>query len=438
MRAFHRHLIIALCLLAVPFVQPAEAQVVEQDFWPMDDVSDLNRPWWRFRWTNGGNYPQDKCAVDFTRHCTKGEQQDGLIYLSTNQHAFEPPRTQTVVNVVKEDFCGYWSPTTDRQLRWYAEGWKEAMATEEAGETLSFLSFRGWTEWTMGEQNTGIYTTSLYPPMPDADFVVDGAIGAYREKTMARQVHLENNVWSGAEDKFPTYTAVPDESLPLELQITSGQAELGGNFFEQHDGTSWQPRGTDIQNLTYHGCNAVLEDGDEGMATASATCMSGSDIDPGGLAVWRLSTRPTSYQFNGHDVIYVAYAEGPEAADVPGVPGGTVVCEEWFFAENVGPIAIAQLPIMDSVQQCIDELAMSNGGLADPQAYYQSQATLDRIIGYQWLEDYCHDFCWVGDTNEAPTPDPPPPSDPDPVDPPPVCEPCTGPFCPDVVCDPAF
>ncbi|MEM7352555.1 MAG: hypothetical protein AAF657_17275 [Acidobacteriota bacterium] len=435
-RLFQFRGLFKLCgLSTLLLVLAAEAAAVPptQDFWPMNEVSSgVNRPWWHFKWTNGGTYPPDSDI-----ECPAGDVQDTLTYLSLNNHAFDP-RSHTVVNMVKEGRCAYWAPTGNQEseahLRWYTEGWQEALASaNSAGETLNFISFRGWTIWerdTSVNNNTATYHSPLSSGMAE-DYVIEGATGSYRPNTVARQRHLIGNDPTSrllAEAQFPTYAVVPDESLRLRLQLTSGQPDLGPIRFQQHDGSAWQDRGN-VANLTYRGCPGVTG-GPGAIATLSPYC-DGEPVSPTHEAVWRLWTRPTDYKYEDKDgiereVIYTAYVEGIE-----GIEDQKMVCEEWFFAEGVGPIAIAELPATASIADCFEQLAMSNCGLDDPYAYYNSSATQDRIIGFQWLEDYCLDNCWVGNTNSPPTPEPG--GSPAPPDPP--CEPCVGPFCPDVECD---
>ncbi len=371
----------------------AEAATPIKNFWPMSDVSSgINRPWWRYTWTNGEAF-----TFPFNWICTTGAQQDTLTYLSRNDHAFAPPRTQVVVNMTKENICGYWSPTTGRHLRWYSEGWKEAKGSENVhGDILNFLSFRGWTLWERDTSvNTGLFNTLLYPGISPS-YVIAGGTGDYIAGSMARQRHLKKGVLGtrvAAERKFPTYGIVPDESVKLKLRLTSGHPELGPNFLQQYDFGHWYNRGN-VNGVTYHGCGPVAD-----ITTASATC----EGEPVGniKAVWRLRTIPSDYKYidklgNSHDVIYSGFAEG--------IDGDAIVCEEWFFAEDIGPIAMAQYPITTTVGQCLDKLALAHGGVSDPEGYYANPDTRERIIGFQWLEDYCLDNCWVGETSAPPTP----------------------------------
>ncbi|MCG8455537.1 MAG: hypothetical protein MI919_04585 [Holophagales bacterium] len=380
-----------------------EAQVPYQNFWPFPTPTELGSAnhWWKFTWTNGGSHYNGSCA--------QGVSQNTLTYLDNNELAFNGD-DRVVVRFIKDDDCAYWAPGKDWALKWYGRGWQEATGTDDGlGDTLNFLSFRGWSVW----QPTPDKVTQAYkfpPALGGTPFhQIEQGFDGYLDNTGVTQIHLEDGnegTRAAAEARMPAYTLVADEALNLDLIVSS----IASNTSLTQDGTnrgnlSGDP-GSGLDPVTYHGCPAFATINDLNSGTAACE----SPAAPGAEENWRLYVRETQYLFEGKPVVYAGFAEGTEGyerdqnGDLILDPQGNpiplkLVCEEWFLAKDVGPIAVAQLPLTTSVAGCLAQLALNdcNGdGVGDgfdtddfssPEDYYQN--ILPRIQGYKVLDDRC-------------------------------------------------
>jgi hypothetical protein len=308
--------------------------------WPQNPVS----YWWRYFWADGvcspyGPLPKKSVVLTANRFNDGAFQGEPLIS----------------VNFFKEDRCSYWGAQLDDPiLRWYARGYVPAPNAALG----TFLSFRGATAWCC-DRNAGstqfkrgghnrYSVTQRYTfrcPPPDNGNAL---------KFLAIRYHGNAN--------YPSEPLVPN--MPLDRTISElfiydvlGERDSGWNNVR-----NCAPTGSN--------CNAVRS------------------VAVQWTVVWR-AIPMERYTYQGKQVQYAGIVETE-----PGQPGQ---CEDWWFAEDIGPIFIISYPNA-TLQFALDHYLYGTApdGLAsgnyDPETHAQRHQTgRNQMQGYLALQERCTD-----------------------------------------------
>lgn len=107
---------------------------------------------------------------------------------------------------------------------------------------------------------------------------------------------------------------------------------------------------------------------------------------------WSMFIRKTSMTWEGKPVLYVGFSEGFDSATGP---TGKAMCEEWWFAKDVGPIYIATYPLAPLATCRNSYLALNQGFYKGTEfiPYYNNPeghfATSPNLVGYLKQVERC-------------------------------------------------
>jgi hypothetical protein len=323
-------------LQAPPGVEP------QNHVWPLPSVG--QEYWWVFEWAGDSSCTGKKVGIWATHFEGSSQKGDG---------AFQ--REDLIsINFLKDAACAYWGPGTDHLFRWYSRGFVQVsdgvQDIKTGGMVDSFLSFRGHSEWC---PDRGL--NNLFKDGSTTHFTING-VYTY---TCANGAHsFQKGYRYGRYDGeyMALYASVPDR--PFTANTLRLDSSVGPN----------------ANRLRFPGGSQGWSDLRQCSPTA-ATC-AGSTVleDAAWFVTWRAI--PTSeYTFHGKQVQYAGFSE--TAAE----SGSIGACEEWWFAEDIGPIYLIKYP-RENLANCMAKLNGTDlrGFLSNPVDQI-SRASGD-MIGY--------------------------------------------------------
>jgi hypothetical protein len=346
-------------------------------FWPLPALDSLPIPssdknqayWWTYDWHEGGA----RTAVVPGYTC-QGKTALSATYF--NDGAFHDdlsnPANLLAISHFKDSGCMYWRAGFDQLLRWYAYGFVTAntplFGKSGSGNAASrFLTFRGDSRWYHGPSNVTFGTTSGVNDTIITNSYVGGAYWNGFKYTST----------GGDNHQFPNYTILPDRMVDADVVLAPDDAlRLPRNPVNN------QSIITDAAtNCGFGNWNDQRND---------VNCTFNSP--PG---KWALFIRPTTYIYQGKEVLYVGYSESGAAATDRGP------CEEWWYAKDIGPIYISVYQWYEdnnvnayhapTLNQCKGLLAGTRTAnyvdVNNPEAFFNSTAATR--VGYLKLKNYC-------------------------------------------------
>lgn len=352
------------------------------NFWPLPsenivwaDEQEERAYWWKFRWTRGDQrwHPADPPGA-----CPPGAQHDmfmSAVRMADGAYSGAP---MISINMLKQSPCAYWYPRAgvDRGLRWYTKGFLPASGLQVNGQTVQFLSFRGWSEWSQRTHDT------VHSGNETAEVLGKGFDYAYTGGA---------RIWNvagcaSAEDRMPPYAVVPDRPVDVDIVIAASETSA-----KRPDGTPY-PSSTLNTDPPIDARYCWYSASANGWSDLRSSVEQGSHC-PGGAKAgkWVMHVRSTQATHLGKPIVYVGFWE--QTTDTP---GGVGVCEEWWFAKDIGPVYLVQYPL-STRSACKQNLAISNTiyppvnvrGYQDPANYVSYPDTLGRAVGSMALEKHC-------------------------------------------------
>ncbi|MCC6559245.1 MAG: hypothetical protein IT372_40480 [Polyangiaceae bacterium] len=350
------------------------------NYWPLPsesitwaDEQEERAYWWKLLWTRGSQRwdPNDDPAA-----CPAGAQHSVLMSAVRMADGAFNATPLISVNMLKQHPCAYWYPRagTDRALRWYSLGYRAASGIQVGGQSVNFLSFRGWSVWDQEHGGSTVHSGNGTE-----------SLASRFSYTFRDGFRIQN--WSNGaieEGRMPPYAVVPDRAVNVDITVAAA-----GTSARNPDGTLYP--GSTLNTgapIEPRYCRYSASGGWSDLRFTPDDC-SGS---PGGQATsgkWVMVNRSTTASYAGSPVVYVGFWEdGDVAGDALGV------CEEWWFAKDVGPVYLVQHPPAD-LATCRQQLAINHSlypglvAIHTPSLYVQSPLTLQRSIGTMSLQKHC-------------------------------------------------
>jgi hypothetical protein len=279
----------------------------------------------------------------------------------SNQPGFEKLIS---ISFFKAVDCTYWYPNRNESLRWYCRGYRPW----HQGNNLvaNILSFRGHSRWCTDRSGNTIFKRGA----ANAEFIN----GRYTVATCSdpntnvshpspplvvgtRYGDVFTNANPPHASTIPPYAVLPDRPLNLDVTATTFYRDIGSGRQGWWDTRQCDPSGRP--------CVGV----DRGLT-------------------WFVSWKEVpGYTYAGKKVQYAGFCE-------PGLQPTTIgATEEWWFAEDIGPIYIIAYPFSTLAQSRLLLYGTSvypNPGLDQtPEAHIQRR--LDSMVGYLSLTSRCID-----------------------------------------------
>jgi hypothetical protein len=313
-------------------------------FWPLPAAGSGNVFWWVYDWKYGSFSDGTAATCPDTT-----ARKVGISARYYNDGAFNG-QSLLAINFFKDHRCTYWDPGREAILRWYAQGMTSSATTIfdlEGSQNRSsvFLSFRGDSRWLPDRAQQTNFR--------DASGVVSYNInGRYAATVGGQHAFVGGYSYSFVDGDFPVYGVLPDRPISADVVITrqtvAGRIDDAGRYCSYPAGA----------------------DGWLAERNTPTTCTAAADVK------WALYLRKTSMTYQGKQVLYAGYSETPDS-------GGIGACEEWWFAQDIGPIRLGVYPTADWTT-CKSRLAgtSAGGNVNDPAAHFQSRKSSMR----GWLE----------------------------------------------------
>ena len=297
--------------------------------------------WWLFDWRDGG---KSTCAPGHAKY------QMAFVSRAEKDGAYGDDHSASI-EIYKQAACTYWYLDNDQVLRWYAKGYDApAAALTNISAGTRFLAFDGWSQWKRDPTST--------LTLSDGKRRFDLA-GAGMSSGMGPEAWVYGTRCDQATRKVPTYMTVPDAPVTADVIVSRKN-----------------PAATvDDAN---HNCGVGSEAAFDSPNWAAA-CTFVPDWQ------WAAIYRSGGNWSGGQKLQYVGYSE---TAD--GDASAVGACEEWWFAEGLGVVAIAKFPML-TYAGCRAVLAGTapRGRPDSPDAQFAAYG--DQMAGMAVLVDSCAD-----------------------------------------------
>lgn len=352
------------------------------DFWPLRPGDEQS--WWRYSWTNGPN----------NTLCNSSAKELYIAADRLDDGAFDPLSNGTDLisfNFFKSDKCIYPGVGSDTLLRWYSRGFVNSSTrindTVNAGNfSQKFLSFRGASFWETDRSGSTRFG--------QADGTTRSVNGRFAVNLNRRFTYVDGFKFSYTDRNNPTLdTPLDDRQVPNYMVLPDRSLHADVILTRQGDRT---PSNIDSAPLYFrYNPDRFLKDipevNDRRIAAWNEMRHS---LNTGGVAArWAMYMRPTSFKWEGKEVLYVGFSETNESNP----PGGVGACEEWWFAQDIGPVYIAVYPDA-TPQQCrngylaVDKEVFTGVAVVpaidNPELYFGSGAA-SALIGYVKQTERC-------------------------------------------------
>jgi hypothetical protein len=327
-------------------------------FWPLPSAGSGQVYWWVYSWKYGAYLDSPPTAANCP---DQAPMKVGVSARYYNDGAFLNDTSLIAINYFKDHACTYRDPGREAILRWYSRGFQPSATTVvdhegSANYSASFLSFRGDGRWMPDR--------SLQTEFRDASGATKQTVnGRYAPTVNSQHAYIDGFSYSFADGDFPVYGTLPDRPLSADVVVTRqsvpGQIDDEGIYCRYAAGQS----GWDAQRYQLTNCTTYPP------------------------VKWAVYFRRTSFTYQGKQVQYVGYSETPDA-------GGAGACEEWWFAEDIGPIYIAKYRPQDWAA-CKQVLAATSAGgqVSNPAAHFQQR--MPQLRGWLELLESCLQSCDV-------------------------------------------
>jgi hypothetical protein len=302
--------------LPAPRALPAPETGVspQHHYWPLPPAGKIY--WWTYLWADGFNY-----------RCTGPLPAGKMALVAQNLHdgAFRSnqPGVEQLISIsfFKSIDCSYWSPNRGEILRWYCRGYRGW----HNGSTLiaNILSFRGHSRWCMDRSgNTILKRGTLNADFINGRYTGESATDPNLNVTYpapplvlgTRYGDVFFNSEPAYANTLPPYPVVPDRPLNLDVTVSTFYRNIGTGRQGWWDTRQCDPSGR--------------------------PCVG---VDSG--TTWFVSWKEVpGYTYQGKKVHYAGFCE-------PGLQSTTVgPTEEWWFAEDIGPIYVIAYPFSTLAQ----------------------------------------------------------------------------------------
>jgi len=334
-------------------------------FWPLPPSGSTY--WWMYDWHKG---PFSGCSGSDPKKV-------GIAAGRLNDQAFHNDTGLISFSFFKDDACAYWGPGKDEILRWYSRGYQPSQLAAVPG---SFLSFRGDSRWLVDRTGATQFV--------QGGLILDSVNGRYTA-SLGGTFPFDGGTryqWSNglADSQFPSYAVLPD-------------AMRTGDVVVSRDPGRRVPSNLAVAPVycSYLGQNPTDAQRQQAWANERNTPDACTPVNAG----FAIFMRSTTYRYQGHAVQYVGYSEWAEDASGPRA-NGAGACEEWWYAQDVGPIAVVSYrgALLDAAsagnpRTCKQQLTAFNGGnvSADPFVTIRQAASTANQIGR--LELISNDWC---------------------------------------------
>jgi len=321
------------------------------DFFPLPAVSSNTTFWWILKWTDG---TQSSCPPNASKPLH-------MATVAQNLHDGALGAELITIQNFKDEPCMYWGPNDDEILRWYTLGYQpskvpiQLLNSQSVVRDVKFLAFAG---------DAGFVTDH------DKDLVIER-----KERDEAWRVNggykddLGSSFTGGyryemTRGEFPRYGIVPDQQLTANAIITQYDNLVPGRVDEIAKYCGYPATPSGWQQLRLNATDCVVRH----------------------VEKWALYMRAvTSFQFHGRAVQYVGYSETDDNTTVLGAG-----CEEWWYADGIGPFLIARYPHLDAYS-CQSLLAGSSTNGLWERPYEYLELRRPQLVGWVELIDWCLD-----------------------------------------------
>lgn len=302
-------------IVAPANLPPPEVGVNPQhQYWPLPPAGQTY--WWTYLWSDGNYYP-----------CT-GPLPAGVVGLAAqnlNDGAFRSNRVgyEKLISLsfFKAIDCTYWFPGQAEILRWYARGYRSWQNGQDL--VANILSFRGHSRWCVdrGGQtgfDRGTRTeTSINGRYTVASCTDPNTNVTYPSPPLVSGTRYGLSFANGSPsyaNVMPPYPIVPDRPLNLDVTATTTYRTTANGEQGWRDARDCNPSGEPCLGT------------DQGIT-------------------WFVSWKEVpGYTYAGKKVQYAGFSETGLRNDAIGP------CEEWWFAEDIGPIYVIIYPFSTLAQ----------------------------------------------------------------------------------------
>lgn len=294
--------------------------------WPTPGQGSSVPFWWSYKWNDG---PISFCARDGATRNT------AIVAQYLNDGAYSNDASLLSFSFFKDDPCAYWGPNDNTLLRWYAKKMVNSntrIYDSDPSNTDNFadqfFSFRGasiWRPYRGGASATGISdssrtTTNLYNASNALVRQIKGRYAVNINGAFTYDGGYTYTYNNGDNAQVPNFFIFPNRKIEKDIVLTRNAAS---RTTPVTSGPKYYRYWTNDWNLQKSGAvPPTVYDNKSYVAYMRKTSVS-----------WCESTNACK------PVYYVAYSE---TNDDPSVgPVGTGACEEWWYAQDIGPIYIS-------------------------------------------------------------------------------------------------
>lgn len=352
--------------------RPANTLDTPVTLWPTPGSAGT-KFWWSYRWYDG---PRRQCPND-------GRVRNVAIVADYLNDGAYNDSSLLSLSFFKDDPCTYWWSNNNGILRWYSKRMVNSNTWIYDSDPYNpdnyvnqFFSFRGlsmWTPYRGGASVTGISdpsrtTTDLYNASNGLVRQISGRYAVNIDGVFTYNGGYTYTYNDGDNAQIPNYPIFGNRKIDRDIVLSRNSS------YRTTPVTSGY-----VQKRYFSGDWNLQRSG-----TTPSTSYDKADIK---------YMRKTSFTWEGKPVYYVAYMELGDSSSTG--PSGEGSCEEWWYAQDIGPIYIAayndgdSTPGLLSRSTCENSIALNktfyNGvGLVsyinNPEGYFATNP--QNLVGY--------------------------------------------------------